>query len=184
MQGPQISTTPAALFARLGTAAAPVVVDVRRTAALAESDRLIVSAFHRPPEDVARWAYELPVGRPVVVYCVHGHEVGQNAAKALRAAGIDATYLEGGIAAWLEQSLPARRKIGTPGGKWVTRERPKIDRIACPWLVRRFIDPDAEFLYVPADTVKQVAVERDAVPYDVPDVRLDRKSTRLNSSHT
>ena len=88
MQGSQISITPTALFARLGTAAAPVVVDVRRTAALAESDRLIVSAFHRPPEDVARWAYELPVGRPVVVYCVHGHEVGQNAAKALRAAGI------------------------------------------------------------------------------------------------
>jgi hypothetical protein len=56
--------------------------------------------------------------------------------------------------------------------KWVTRERPKIDRIACPWLVARFIDPDAEFLYVPASEVAAVAKEADAIPYDVPGVEL------------
>ena len=54
--------------------------------------------------------------------------------------------------------------------KWVTRERPKIDRIACPWLVARFIDKDAEFLYVPADTVLAVAEETGAIPYDIPGV--------------
>ena len=54
--------------------------------------------------------------------------------------------------------------------KWVTRERPKIDRIACPWLVARFIDKDAEFLYVPADTVLAVAEETSAIPYDIPGV--------------
>ena len=54
--------------------------------------------------------------------------------------------------------------------KWVTRARPKIDRIACPWLVARFIDPAAEFLYVPADQVLKVAGETGAIPYDVPDV--------------
>ena len=54
--------------------------------------------------------------------------------------------------------------------KWITRERPKIDRIACPWLIARFIDPDAEFLYVPADRVMPVAAESGAIPYDVPDV--------------
>ena len=139
-----------------------------------------VSAFHRPPEDVARWAYELPVGRPVVVYCVHGHEVGQNAAKALRAAGIDATYLEGGIAAWLEQSLPARRKIGTPGGKWVTRERPKIDRIACPWLIRRFVDPSAEFLYVPTPDVLATAKRTGATPYDIEGVEFSHEGERCS----
>ncbi|SIT45691.1 conserved hypothetical protein [Paraburkholderia piptadeniae] len=56
--------------------------------------------------------------------------------------------------------------------RWVTRERPKVDRIACPWLVQRFIDPDAEFLYVPRDDVMQVAAETEATPYDVPDVEL------------
>jgi hypothetical protein len=56
--------------------------------------------------------------------------------------------------------------------KWVTRERPKIDRIACPWLIARFIDPQAEFLYVPAGAVMNVAREQGAIPYDVPDVEL------------
>lgn len=54
--------------------------------------------------------------------------------------------------------------------KWITRERPKIDRIACPWLIARFIDKEPEFLYVPADQVKTVAAEIGAIPYDVPDV--------------
>lgn len=56
--------------------------------------------------------------------------------------------------------------------KWITRERPKIDRIACPWLIARFIDPDAEFLYVAADQVLTLASERGAIPYDVPGVEL------------
>ena len=56
--------------------------------------------------------------------------------------------------------------------KWVTRERPKIDRIACPWLISRFIDPDAEFLYVPAGEVMAQADEQGAIPYDIPDVEL------------
>ena len=56
--------------------------------------------------------------------------------------------------------------------KWVTRERPKIDRIACPWLVTRFIDREPEFLFVPAGRVMEVAKETGATPYDVPDVEL------------
>ena len=56
--------------------------------------------------------------------------------------------------------------------KWVTRERPKIDRIACPWLIARFIDEQPEFLYVPSDRVLAVAEETDAIPYDVPGVEL------------
>ena len=56
--------------------------------------------------------------------------------------------------------------------KWVTRERPKIDRIACPWLIRRFIDPRAEFLYVPSTQVRAVAEAERAIPYDVPDVQF------------
>ena len=56
--------------------------------------------------------------------------------------------------------------------KWITRERPKIDRIACPWLVARFVDPQAEFLYVPAGDVLRVAAETGAVPYDIPGVEM------------
>lgn len=56
--------------------------------------------------------------------------------------------------------------------KWVTREHPKIDRIACPWLVARFIDEQPDFLYVPADRVLAVARETGAVPYDIPGVEL------------
>lgn len=56
--------------------------------------------------------------------------------------------------------------------KWVTRERPKVDRVACPWLIRRFVDPEAQFLYVPNDQVLAVAEQQDATPFDVPGVKL------------
>ena len=56
--------------------------------------------------------------------------------------------------------------------KWVTRERPKVDRVACPWLIRRFVDRDAEFLYVPRDQVRAVAEREGAIAYDIPDVEL------------
>lgn len=56
--------------------------------------------------------------------------------------------------------------------KWITRERPKIDRIACPWLIQKFIDQEAEFLYVPASDVLKVANETSAIPYDIPNVEL------------
>ncbi|MBM3598482.1 MAG: chromate resistance protein [Alphaproteobacteria bacterium] len=56
--------------------------------------------------------------------------------------------------------------------KWITRERPKIDRIACPWLIARFIDKEPEFMYVPADRVRAIAAETGATPYDVPDAEL------------
>jgi hypothetical protein len=64
--------------------------------------------------------------------------------------------------------------------KWITRERPKIDRIACPWLIQRFIDEEAEFLYVPADRVASVAQETGAVPYDVPGVELSHAGMRCS----
>jgi hypothetical protein len=64
--------------------------------------------------------------------------------------------------------------------KWVTRERPKIDRIACPWLIARFIDDDPEFLYVPTDKVLAVAEETDAIPYDVPGVELSHVGDRCS----
>ena len=64
--------------------------------------------------------------------------------------------------------------------KWITRERPKIDRIACPWLILRFIDPDAEFLYVPASDVLRVATETGATPYDIPGVEMTHVGERCS----
>ena len=64
--------------------------------------------------------------------------------------------------------------------RWVTRERPKIDRIACPWLIARFIDESPEFLYVPAGDVLEVAAERDAVPYDIPGVEMSHVGDRCS----
>jgi rhodanese-related sulfurtransferase len=156
------------LYGAVGTAAAPILIDVRRNAAFAADDRLIVGAVRRDPDDIRSWRQKLPPGRAVVVYCVHGREVSQGAASALRSAGIAARYLEHGIAGWAEHRLPMRGKRDAEPGCWVTRERPKIDRIACPWLIRRFIDPEAEFLFVPTERVFAVAGETNATAYDIP----------------
>ena len=64
--------------------------------------------------------------------------------------------------------------------KWVTRKNANVDRVACPWLVRRFVDPDAEFLYVPADQVAAVAERESAIPYDVADVELGHVDGRCS----
>jgi rhodanese-related sulfurtransferase len=155
------------LFARIGTVKAPILIDVRRLPAFDADDTMLVGAIRRLPEEIDTWRKAQSKDRAVVVYCVHGHEVSQNAASSLRAGGLEARYLEGGIAAWTEHKLPKRNKIAM-SGKWITRERPKVDRIACPWLVRRFIDPEAEFLYVPTERVLDVARETGAIAYDIP----------------
>jgi rhodanese-related sulfurtransferase len=167
------------LYARLGTAAAPVVLDVRRPDNLTKVDRLVVSAI---PCDMtgSQWIDHLPTGKPVVVYCGDGQEGSRNAAATLRAAAIDAAYLEGGIAGWLKRNLPTYRKLSTQGHTWVTRERPKIDRIACPWLIRRFIDPRARFLYVPAGGVRTTAVKTGAVPFDIEGVEFAHEGDRCS----
>jgi len=167
MDGNPLSISSSDLYARLGTASAPVLLDVRRDEAF-DSDRgLIIGAFHRAPEDVARWSGDLTSSRPVVAYCAHGHEVSQGVAASLRQAGLDAVYLEGGIAGWKQSRLPTRKNLGGAENKWVTREHPKIDRIACPWLISRFINPLATFLYVPADQVVAVGKKEAATPYDI-----------------
>ena len=111
MAGSTGCISPDELYAGLGVTAAPLVIDVRRPAAFAAAPSIIASAFHRPPNEIERWRTELPRERAVVVYCVHGHEVSQQAATALRASGIDARYLEGGIEGWIAGNLPTHQKI-------------------------------------------------------------------------
>ena len=64
--------------------------------------------------------------------------------------------------------------------KWVTREHVKVDRVACPWLIRRYVDPEAEFLFVPAETVDEVAKRDGATPFDAPGVRLGHRDGRCS----
>jgi rhodanese-related sulfurtransferase len=162
------SISVASLYAGLGTHAASLLVDVRRQPRYDADDLLIAGAIRRDPDTVADWQDDLPRDRAIVVYCVHGHEVSQNAAAAVRATGRDCVYLEGGIAGWIAQGLPTRLKSAPNTGKWITRARPKIDRIACPWLVRRFVDPTAAFFYVPSDQVLAQAAATGAIAFDIP----------------
>ena len=169
------SISAAELRKSLLSSAPPLVIDVRRNERFLESSYLMKGAVRRDPAAVADWAKTLPRATSVVVYCVHGHEVSQNAAKAL-----GAKYLEGGIEAWREMGGDLVIKPKNCSSRWVTRERPKIDRIACPWLIRRFIDPGAEFLYVPAAQVKRIAENESATPYDVAEVEFTHVGERCS----
>ncbi len=161
------SISAATLKQSIGSSEPPLVIDVRRKERFKDSPYLVKGALRRDPERVEEWKKTLPRAASVVVYCVHGHEVSQNVAKAL-----GARYLEGGIEHWREEGGETATKPKGAATRWVTRERPKIDRIACPWLIRRFVDPDAEFLYVPTPAVRKTAEEKTAVPYDIPDVEF------------
>ena len=167
------SITASQLKSALAGRQPPLLIDVRRPPAFRAAPEMASGALRRDPAAVSAWAKALPRAASVVAYCVHGHEVSQNAAKALRGLGIAARYLEGG----LEEGWKAAggELVGKPkeaSTRWVTRERPKIDRIACPWLIARFIDPEAEFLYVPPNEVHGAAKSRGAIPYDVPEVQF------------
>jgi len=159
----------------------PLIIDVRRRQAFRAASEMIEGALWRDPERVAEWAGELPRASRVVAYCVHGHEVSQGVAKALAGRGLSAQYLQGGIEeGWKAAGGALDRKAAGANTRWVTRERPKIDRIACPWLVARFVDPGAEFLYVPTKEVLAAAKERDATAYDIPDVHFSHEGERCS----
>lgn len=154
----------------------PLLIDVRREPAFRAAAEMVAGALRRDPATIDAWAQELPRADTVVVYCVHGHEVSQGAAKALNARGIKAYFLEGGIEeGWKSKQGALDQKPANAGTRWVTRERPKIDRIACPWLIARFVDRDAQFLYVPASQVLEAAKAQDAIPYDVPGVAFSHE---------
>lgn len=174
---------PSQLAARIGRADAPLLLDVRRTPVFEASDRLIAGARHCPPEEVAAFATREPA-RPVVVYCAFGHEVSQGAAAALLDAGWDARWLSGGIEGG-EAPLRIRKRpeFGITGGRpsrWITRARPKIDRIACPWLILRFIDPRAQFFYVPEQEVFEQAQRLGAVAFDLEGAPVNHQGERCS----
>ncbi|APF38149.1 MULTISPECIES: sulfurtransferase/chromate resistance protein [Chelatococcus] len=167
--------SPDKLFRLVGTPKCPVLVDVRTDEDFAAEPRLVPGATRRPGTEVARWAQEF-IGCQVVVICQKGLKLSHGAAAWLRQAGIAAEVLEGGTQAWSAAGLPmvpfAKLPTADAQGRtlWVTRSRPKIDRIACPWLIRRFVDPAAVFLFVPPSEVLAVADRFGATPFDVEEV--------------
>jgi hypothetical protein len=134
--------------------------------------RLLPGALRRDYRAVSQWALEYQ-GRSVVVVCQKGQKLSEGTAAWLRHEGIAAEALEGGFEAWKKAGEPLVRTDRIPPrdekGRtlWVTRNRPKIDRIACPWLIRRFIDPNAIFLFVIASEVIDVAERYSATPFDI-----------------
>jgi rhodanese-related sulfurtransferase len=164
---PDTGCSAAELAALLSTPGAPLIIDVRRNEAFGASGYLLPGALRRDPLQADTWANALPKAAALLVYCVHGHEVSQSTAALLCQRGFQARFLQGGIAAWRDQGLGLQPKPTGAGTRWVTRERPKIDRIACPWLLRRFVDDQAQFLYVPAAQVRATALEKQATAYDV-----------------
>lgn len=175
--------TAAQLSRLIGMAGAPAIVDVRTPADYSADPRLIPGSVRRSSDDVSAWAGEYS-DRSVIIVCDKGHGLSQGVAAWMRHEGISAETLEGGFAGWHTarhplvriDKLPARDGLGRT--VWVTRERPKIDRIACPWLIRRFVDPGAVFLFVTPSEVRSVAERFAATAFDVDGVFWSHRGDR------
>lgn len=156
----------------IGLPNCPALIDIRIDEDFAEDPRLVPGSRRRRHPDVQSWLPDY-VGRKTVVICHRGKKLSQGVAALMRSEGIDAETLEGGAVAWAESGQtmvnPARLPERDAKGRtlWVTRARPKIDRVACPWLIRRFVDPDAAFLFVSPAEVMDVADRFAAEPFDL-----------------
>jgi rhodanese-related sulfurtransferase len=165
---------PRVLFTCLFGPEPPILLDVRRPELIEESARLLPASQVVDHGDGERLEQGLDRSRPVVVACAHGHNRSQRVAAHLRSAGFAASSLRGGFDAWLEAGLPTVKRgaagivLGGRPTTWITRRRPKIDRVACPWLILRFLDPRARFLFVEPDQVLAVAQDEGAVAFDLP----------------
>lgn len=171
MPGPT-RISPTELLERLGRPDAPLVLDVRTAEDAAKDPRLLPLARRAAHAEAAAMAPVL-AGREVAVVCEQGRKLSEGAAAWLRVRGLRARALEGGFRAWAEAGLPLLAPAALPPrdaegrSLWVTRARPKVDRIACPWLIRRFLDPAAVFLFVAPEEVTAVAERFGATPFDV-----------------
>ncbi|WP_431300296.1 chromate resistance protein ChrB domain-containing protein [Tabrizicola sp. BL-A-41-H6] len=177
MPGPT-QITPAQLMRLIGTPDAPTIYDVRLAEDIAADPRLIPTSIALPHggfDPAPR------VTGPVVVACQRGRKLSEGVAALLRTQGIAAETLDGGTEAWAAAGLPMVPMAALSGtGLWVTRHRPKVDRIACPWLIRRFINPGARFLFVAPAEVAAVADRFDATPFDVEGVTFSHRGERCS----
>lgn len=175
--------TPAQLLRLIGTPEAPVIVDISIDPDFADDPYLIPGAFRHPHTDLPGLKDRLQ-DRFCVVTCQRRIKLSQGLVARLRADGHHAEYLSGGMYGWRNMAgmirVPAANVPPPVDGAtlWVTRHRPKIDRIACPWLIRRFVDPGARFLFVSPGEVMGVADRYGATPFDVEDVFWSHRDDR------
>lgn len=156
----------------VGLPNAPAIVDVRIDDDCRADPRLVPGSLRGNYRTAESWASAY-AGKSVVVVCRQGQKLSQGAVAWLRHGGVDAQSLEGGFEAWAKagellvrtERLPPRDEQGRT--VWVTRTRPKVDRIACPWLIRRFVDPKAVVLFVAPSEVLAVAERFNATPFDI-----------------
>lgn len=178
-----ISISAAQLSRLVGLPDAPVIIDVRIPDDVAADPRILPNADHRSHKDVADWAGAY-AGRRVVVSCQRGLKLSEGVAAWLRHQGVAAENLTGGFEAWRDAGSPLLRSDKLPprdsSGRtvWVTRTRPKVDRIACPWLIRRFVDREAVFLFVSPSEVAAVADRFGATPFDIDGVFWSHRGER------
>ena len=173
---PGFSQISATQLARLiGMPDAPAVIDVRLPEDRALDPRLIPGSFVHPHDGFDTLPARL-VGRRAVVACARGRKLSEGVAALLRLQGVPAEALEGGTVGWAEAGLPMVPMAALPPSNlWVTRHRPRIDRIACPWLIRRFVDPTARFLFVAPAEVAAVAERFGATPFDIEGVHFSHR---------
>jgi rhodanese-related sulfurtransferase len=156
----------------IGQPDTPELIDVRIDEDRALDPRIRPGSVRRHVGDVAAWATEF-TGRRTIIICQRGLKLSQGAAAWLRHEGVEAESLEGGFETWVTSGLPLVRPDVLPPRDaklrtvWVTRARPKVDRIACPWLIRRFVDRSAVFLFVAPSEVENVAERFGATPFDI-----------------
>jgi len=171
-----------AVYDQLGLNDAPSLIDVRALSDIERVPRMIPGAMHVEAHLIEPWLRKRQ-HQAMTLYSTWEHDISA-VANALSNSGTHVSVLEGGIDNWVSNHLPTirvRDDLGVPGrSQWVTRERPKIDRIACPWLIRRFIDPLATFHYVPAQRVRTDASALGAQPYDIPDVTFSHRGPRCS----
>lgn len=171
------------LFRIIGTPNTPALIDVRSDEDFAADARLLPGSCRRNPHEAGEWGKEF-AGRSAIVIGRHGQQLAQGAAAWLRHVGVKAEVLEGGFESWKAAKLPLVPVSKLPArdaqGRtvWVTRARPKIDRIACPWLIRRFVDPNAVFLYVAQSEVAAIGERFGAAPFDIDNTFFGHRGER------
>ena len=159
----------------IGTPECPVLIDVRTAPDFEADPRMIPGAFRHPHETIEALGRDY-ADRRVITICQQGKKLPEGAAALLRSCGVASETLEGGTRAWAGAGLPMIPARALPGTRlWVTRHRPKIDRIACPWLIRRFVDPGARFLFVAPSEVLAVAERFGATPFDIEGIRFSHR---------
>ena len=175
--------TPSQLLRLIGTPDCPEIVDISIDPDFADNPNLIPGAYRYAHTYIIGLITRLN-GKRAVIICQKGIKLSQGLTAHLRCEGIEAEYLQGGNYGWRDMAdaprIPASAMPAKTDSRtlWVTRHRPKIDRIACTWFIRRFVDKDARFLFVSPAEVVGVTERYNAIPFDIEDTFWSHRGSK------